>query len=307
MLLLPFQNIEPNLCPCAVDVCFNPHLPGLHRQYVEWIGVDGGWYALVRDDEDDFQINVRTTAPMPNDFPDRQFITGVAILSHGHSFVIEVKEPYNVKTPGCADDWNSPCLADGGILTSIDGQRVDFLNCPDKDLHLPGDIELSSTNLPRECSEFGGRNMWAHSQKNVLQGRQLISAETFEDWLLRLTHMAAPEYCAMFMKTSNIFRVQSEEAILRIVTPTAVVRVSAGINHRRADKTDSFVHDLSEFDFWEMGVGIEGLSLEDESLSGLIGGRAQVVEDAEGNKVLKTITDYRVSDAEGRDFSVFYS
>lgn len=305
--LLPCQNIEPKVCPCGVDVCFNPHLPGLHRQYVEWTGVDGGWYALVRDDEDYFQINVRTTAPMPNDFPDRQFITGVAILSQGHSFVIEVKEPYTVKTPGCSHDWNSPCLADGGILASIDGQLVDFLNCPGNNLHLPGDIELSSANLPLECREFEGRNVWAHSQKNVLQGRQLIAVETFEDWLLRLTHMGAPEYCAVFMENNNIFRVQSDQALLRIMTPTAVVRVSTGINHRSAGKTDRSVRDLPEFDFWEMGVGIEGLSLEDESLSGLIGGTAQVVEDAEGNKVMKTITDYRVSDAEGMDFSVLHS
>ena len=136
------------------------HLQGLRGQHIEWTGVDGGWYALVKDDKDDLQINVRTTAPLPTDFPDRQFITGVAVLSRGHSLVVEVKEPYTVDTQGCSNGV-SPCLADGGLSISVDGELVGFLSGPINDANLPGGIEVSSSNLPQECREFGGRKVWA--------------------------------------------------------------------------------------------------------------------------------------------------
>ncbi|CAN0416580.1 unnamed protein product, partial [Ascophyllum nodosum] len=120
----PDISIEENLvldivvtisvCACGVTVCFDPHLQGLRGQHIEWAGIDGGWYALVRDDEEDLQINVRTTSPLPHDFPERGFITGLAVLSEGHSLVIEVTDPYSASTPGCSSGV-SPCLADGGL------------------------------------------------------------------------------------------------------------------------------------------------------------------------------------------------
>ena len=308
------QDITPNVCPCGVSVCYDPHLQGLRGQHIEWTGVDGGWYALVKDDKDDLQINVRTTAPLPTDFPDRQFITGVAVLSRGHSFVVEVKEPYTVDTQGCSNGV-SPCLSDGGLSISVDGELVDFLSGPINDAHLPGGIEVSSSNLPQECREFGGRKVWARMQKDMLRGhRQLSAAKTFEDWMLSFTNMVAPEFCATFVNDGDLSNVQSDQALLRIVTPTAVVRLSAGINHRRAGKTDRFGRDLPELDFWQMGVGVEGLSLLHESLSGLLGETARVVVDAEGNDVMEgaealsgTIKDYRVSDAKGTDFAVLHN
>ena len=109
-------------------------------------------------------------------------------------------------------------------------------------------------------------------------------------------------------------KVQSDQALLRIVTPTAVVRISAGINHRRGGKTDRFGRDLPELDFWQMGVGVEGLSLQHESLSGLLGVTSRVVVDPEGNEVMEganalpgTISDYRVSDAEDTDFALLHT
>ena len=295
-------------------MCFDPHLQGLRGQHIEWTGLDGGWYALVKDDKDDLQINVRTTAPLPADFPDRQFITGVAVLSQGHSLIVEVKEPYTVDTQGCSNGV-SPCLADGGLSISVDGELVDFLNGPTNDVHLPGGIEVSSSNLPQECREFGGRKVWARMQKDMLRvRRQLSAAKTFEDWMLSFTNMVAPEFCVTFVNNGDLFNVQSDQALLRIVTPTAVVRLSAGINHRRAGKTDRFGRDLPELDFWQMGVGVEGLSLLHESLSGLLGETARVVVDAEGNDVMEgaealsgTIEDYRVSDAEGTDFALLHN
>ena len=158
------QDIEPNVCPCKVNVCFDPHLQGLRGQHIEWTGVDGSWYALVKDNEDDLQINVRTTAPSPIDFPDRQFITGVAILSQGHSLTVKVTNPYSVETSGCSSDV-SPCLTDGGLSVSVDGETMDHLTGPTDDVHLSGGIEVSSSNLPLECREFGGRKVWVRMQK----------------------------------------------------------------------------------------------------------------------------------------------
>lgn len=309
-------DIEPDVCPCGVKACSDPHLQGLRGQHIEWTGVDGGWYALVADKEDDLQINVRTTAPSPIDFPDRQFITGVAILSHGHSLIVEVEDPYTTETPGCSGDV-SPCLADGGLSVSVDGELVDYLNGPTNTAHLPGDIELSSSNLPLECREFGGRKVWARMQKNMLRGhRQLVvSSNTFKDWVLSfIQNMVAPEFCAAFVTNDDLFNVQSDQALLRIVTPTAVVRLSAGINTRHAGKKDSFGRDLPELDFWQMGVGVEGVSLHHESLSGLLGETSRVVVDTEGNEVMGgpealpgMIEDYRVSDAEGTDFALIHN
>ena len=309
------QNIESDVCPCGVKACFDPHLQGLRGQHIEWAGVDGGWYALVTDKGDDLQINVRITAPSPIDFPDRQFITGVAVLSHGHSLIVEVKDPHTAETPGCSGDV-SPCLADGGLSVSVDGELVDYLNGPTNDVHLPGGIELSSSNLPLECREFGGRKVWARMQRDMLRGRrQLVSSNTFEDWVLSFnTNMVAPEFCAAFVSNDDLFNVQSDQALLRVVTPTAVVRVSAGVNTRRAGKTDRFGRDLPELDFWQMGVGVEGLSLNHESLSGLLGETSRVVVDSEGNEVMGgsealpgMIEDYRVSDAEGTDFALIHN
>ena len=295
-------------------MCFDPHLQGLRGQHIEWTGVDGGWYALVRDDEDDLQINVRATAPLPNDFPDRQFITGMAVLSQGHSLVVEVKEPYSVDTPGCSKDV-FPCLADGGLSVSIDGELVEFLTGPANDVHLPGGIEVSSSNLPLECREFGGRKVWARMQKEMMRGRRQLSAtKTFEDWVMSFSHMVSPEFCAAFVTSGDLFKVQSDQALLRIVTPTAVVRLSVGTNNRRAGKKDRFGRDLPELDFWQMGVGVEGLTIEHKSLSGLLGETSRVVVDEDGNEVMGgvealpgIIEDYRVSDAEATDFALLHN
>ena len=153
-------------------------------------------------------------------------------------------------------------------------------------------------------------------QRDMLRGRrQLVSSNTFEDWVLSFnTNMVAPEFCATFVTNDDLFNVQSDQALLRIVTPTTVVRLSAGINTRRAGKTDRFGRDLPELDFWQMGVGVEGLSLNHESLSGLLGETSRVVVDAEGNEVMEgsealpgMIEDYRVSDAEGTDFALIHN
>ena len=95
-------------CPCGSNVCGDPHFQGLRGQHFDVSGAEGSWYCLVKDEEIDLHVNTRFTAPLPDDFPHRQLITGLAIVSNGHSLVIEVRNPYDVATDGCP---RGVCLA----------------------------------------------------------------------------------------------------------------------------------------------------------------------------------------------------
>ena len=75
-------------------MCDDPHMKGLRGQKIDWSGIDGEWYNMVKDDDAGFHVNVRVTAPLPEEFPDRQLSTGLSVLSEGHSLVVEVKNPY---------------------------------------------------------------------------------------------------------------------------------------------------------------------------------------------------------------------
>ena len=66
-------------------------MKGLSGQKIDWSGVNGGWYCLVKDDEADLHVNVRLTAPLPEEFPERQLVTGLSVISSGHSLVVEVR------------------------------------------------------------------------------------------------------------------------------------------------------------------------------------------------------------------------
>ena len=65
------------------DIVGDPHMQGLRGQRIDWSGVDGGWYSLVEDENADLHVNVRLTAPLPDEFPDRQLVTGLTIMSEG--------------------------------------------------------------------------------------------------------------------------------------------------------------------------------------------------------------------------------
>ena len=95
-------------------------MQGLGGQRIDWSGIDGGWYCLVKDEREDLHINVRVNAPLPIDFPHRQLVTAISVVSGGHSLGIEVKDPYSTVTGRCPSDI-SPCLADGGVSITVDG------------------------------------------------------------------------------------------------------------------------------------------------------------------------------------------
>lgn len=71
-------------------------------------------------------------------------------MSNGHSIGIEVNDPYNVVTHGCPGDM-SPCLADGGLTITLDGQERNDLLRPAIDTPLVEDLWPSALNLPVEC------------------------------------------------------------------------------------------------------------------------------------------------------------
>eukprot|EP00903_Cladosiphon_okamuranus_P010195 g9654.t1 len=264
----------------AVDpdvIAGDPDMKGLRGQMIDWSGVDGGWYSLIKDDDAEVYINVRLTAPLPHDFPDRQLITGLSVLSEGHSLVIEVEHPYTIDTDGCPEDV-SPCLANCGLRMVVDGQKADeLLRFSSKVPVADGAISVSASNLPVECRQFGGDKIWARQyEKMMLEGRrQLFDDESLEDWILKFDNtMAAPGWCAKYI---------------------------VGWNGRV----------LPDLEFWQMDVGLDGLDVEKPALSGILGETARPVYDGSGKEVMEgfeafrgTVEDYRVSGALGVRFAL---
>ena len=64
-------------------MCDDPHMKGLRGQKIDWSGIDGGWYNMVKDDTVNLHVNVRVTASLPEEFLDRQLITALSVLSEG--------------------------------------------------------------------------------------------------------------------------------------------------------------------------------------------------------------------------------
>ncbi|CAM9454811.1 unnamed protein product, partial [Ectocarpus sp. 8 AP-2014] len=55
---------EEPACGDGIDLCDDPHMKGLSGQKIDWSGVNGGWYCLVKDDDADLHVNVLLTAPL---------------------------------------------------------------------------------------------------------------------------------------------------------------------------------------------------------------------------------------------------
>ena len=285
-------------------------MQGLRGQRIDWSGVDGGWYSLIKDENADLHINVRLTAPLPDEFPDRQLMTSLSVMSEGHSLVIEVENPYTVDTHGCPGGV-SPCLANGGLRMVVDGQEADELRSFSRQVPVAeGTISVSASNLPVECRQFGGDRIWARLYQEMLEGRRRLSTgETLEDWILRFDHMAAPDWCAKYTAENDLADLQSNHAIFKIETPTVTVRLNAGVNFQGDGELDWDGRVLPDLEFWQMDVGFDGLDVENPTLSGLLGETARPVYDENGQKVMEgseafrgTVEDYRVSSALGTHF-----
>ncbi|CAM9432614.1 unnamed protein product [Hapterophycus canaliculatus] len=301
-----------SVCPAGDDACGEPHMQGLRGQRIDWSGVDGGWYSMIKDDNAGLHINVRLTAPLPDEFPDRQLMTGGSVMWEGHSLVIEVKEPYTIDTDGCPEDI-SPCLANGGLRMFVDGQEMDELLRFSRQVPVAGGaISVSASNLPVECRQFGGDRIWARIYEEMLQGkRQLADGESLEEWILRFDNMAAPGWCAKFIAENDLADLQSTHAIFKIESPAVTVRLNVGVNYQGDGELDWDGRALPDLEFWQMDVGMDGLDVENPRLSGLLGETARLVYDENGQKVVEgfeafrgTVEDYRVSGALGTNFAL---
>lgn len=291
-------------------MCEDPHVQGLLGQRIEWAGVSGAWYSFLKDVDAGLDVNVRVSAPLEEEFPDRQLVTGVSVMFQGHSLVVQVKDPSHTTTDGCADG-QSPCLADGGLELVVDGaERPDLLS-PSRGVYLPGDTVLSASNLPVECRQFGGDKKWAHMYEEMLQHqRTLLSAHNFEEWVLEHKDMAAHDWCTKFVAERGLSQVQSNHAVFKIETPYVTLRLNAGINSQSQGELDWDGRVLPELEFWQMDLGVQGLNREN-ILSGILGETARPVVDQYGEIVMEgpaairgTVADYRVAGALGTDFAL---
>lgn len=176
-----------------------------------------------------------------------------------------------------------------------------------------GGLELSASNLPIECRQFGGDKIWAKMYEEMLQGRRVLPEANFEDWVMSFDYsMAAPDWCVKYIMEKGLNHVQSDHAVFRIDTPAVGVRLNVGINHQYEGEYNWDGRVLPDLDFWQMDVGLEGLVLED-TLSGILGETVRPVVDAEGREVMDglgairgTVEDYTVSDALGIDFALLH-
>ncbi|CAN0093186.1 unnamed protein product [Ectocarpus fasciculatus] len=292
------------------SVCGDPHMVGLLGQKIAWYGEDNGWYCLL--DDSAFQINARVTAPLPEEFPNRQLLSGVSLLTaDGHSLVIEVKNPYSIATKGCP---SHACLADGSLRILVDGHESESLQTPGEDIVLPGDVVVSSANLPVECRPFGGDRIWAAQRAamdTAIDHRSLRGHTPFVDWLLASETMVSPAWCAKFVRgngPAGMSEVQSNHAIFRIETPTVTIRVNIGINYQDS-KTDGDGSVLiPELEFWQTDLAFEGLQTHGEA-GGMLGDTSNFVYDNDGVPITRgmgalhaPVKNYRVSGPLGIDF-----
>ena len=287
-------------------------MQGLRGQRINWSGVDGGWYCLVKDQDADFQVNVRLTAPQPEDFPDRQLVTGLSVISDENSLVVEVKDPYTTVTGGCSGE-QPVCLANGGLSVSVNGQEAGQLLLPTRDAYVADGIHMSASNLPVECRQFGGDKLWALMYAKMLQDERELQADTFEDWVLSVDQMAAPEWCAKYIAEHGLSKVQSIHAIFKIMTPTVDLRLNAGFGYQVGGEINWDGRVLTDLEFWQMDVGLDGLAIDNEHLSGILGETARAVVDENGAEVMEgydafrgSVEDYRVFDALGTNFALLH-
>ena len=291
---------------------------GMLGQKFDWSGQDKGWYSLVSDGQD-FQLNVRVAAPMPEEFPDRQLVSAISILSPGgRSFVIEVKNPYTIDTVGCGSEADSPlpCLANGALRFVVDGVEHGGLQLPGQAVELPGDRFVSSANLPAECRRFGGDRIWAAQYVDMIGTQRSLRGyeEKFDEWILQEENMAAPTWCAKFLQEDGLpglLAVQSNHAIFHVVTPTASLRINIGVNHQdRVTSEDGANVLVPQLDFWQADVGVERSSFSN-TVSGMLGETSRPVFNENGLPILEGIgairgtpEDYRVDGPLGVEFEL---
>ena len=298
------------------QVVGDPHMIGLLGQKIDWVGEDGAWYCLISNGPD-FHVNVRLSAPMPVEYPTRQLVSAVNIITDDglHSLLVEVKDPYTTVTEGCPA-LASPCLADGGLRIMVDGKDSATLQSPTENVLLSeggagsSNVVVSTANLPAECRPFGGDRIWAAQFAEISRNLR-IGDVSFADWLLQPKTLAAPTWCALYLQeggTAGLLATRSEHATFRVETPVAVVRVNVGVNYQDLETALDGTTVLPRLEFWQMDLGFDELQLSDD-VTGLLGDTSKFVLDDEGVPVTSglgaphaPVESYPVADAYARDF-----
>lgn len=289
---------------------------GLLGQKIDWVGEDNGWYCLLSDGPD-FHVNIRLSAPMPKEFPDRQLISAVSILTDDgrHSLVVEVMDPYTTTTNGCPKDASVPCLADGGLRIRVDGQGSLAMQAPVENVRLPGNspVVVSTANLPAECRPFGGDRIWATKFADMMANQRSLRLDSvsFTEWILQPVLLAAPTWCAKFLEeagATGILSTRAEHATLRVETPAADIRINVGVNYQDLETGPDGTVLVPELEFWQTDLGFDGLRLSG-SVAGLMGDTSRFVIDNEGEPVMSglgalhgPVESYRVDGPFSRDF-----
>lgn len=313
----PEFSPAPTPFPATRQIAGDPHMVGLLGQKIDWAGVDNGWYCLLSDGPD-LHVNVRLSAPMPEEFPDRQLISAVSVLTDNglNSLVVEVKNPYTTTTNGCPKDSSVPCLADGGLRILVDGEESAAMQAPATSVHLPGGspVVVSAANLPAECRIFGGDRIWATKfAEMMVNHRRLrsLGSVSFADWILQPDTLAAPTWCAKFLEEggdSGILSTRGEHATLRVDTLAATVRINVGVNYQDLETAPDGTVLVPELEFWQTDLGFDDLMLSGD-VAGLMGDTSRFVLDDNGVPVTSGIgalhapvESYRVAGPFARDF-----
>ena len=293
---------------------------GLLGQKIDWAGVDNAWYCLLSDGSN-FHVNVRLSAPMPEEFPYRQLISAVSIVADDglHSLVVEVKDPYSTNTDGCPKASPVPCLADGGIRILVDGEEPAALQAPFENVRLPGSypVLFSAANLPAECRPFGGDRIWAAQFAEITTDHRSLRLEAvaFDQWILQPDTLAAPTWCSKFLEeggSARLLSTRSEHATLHVETPVSSIRINVGVNYQDLETAADGTMLVPELEFWQTNLAFDGLLLSD-NVTGLMGDTSRFVLDDEGLPVTSglgalhgPVESYRVAGPLARDFETLH-
>ncbi|CAN0252997.1 unnamed protein product [Scytosiphon promiscuus] len=292
-------------------------MTGLLGQKIDWIGEDGAWYNLVMDPA--FTMNARVTAPMSAEFPDRQLITGLALIFTNEdggteqSVVFEIVDPYSTAAAG-----SSQGLLGGAMRVLVDGIDSSSLISPNEGTHLPGQVFVATANLPAACQPFGGDIIWAQQFADITARRRLRSESrmSFLDWVKSWSETtAAPLWCNKFIDEEGFSLFQQDpphdhgnHVVFRIETPSFAARLHVGTNHQGGEVIPDG-RTLPELEFWQMDLHLEWAAVDHAKVEGILGGTVRPVVDADGKLVMRgldairgNIEDYRVSSPTGLDF-----
>ena len=322
----PVQNTFNNGF-CNPSIFDDPHVNGLRGQRYDWCGEDGGWYAFLAT-QAQLQMNLRVTSHLPTTFPERQLVTGVAVVTEGgHTITVDIVDPLDL-APTCrgtadaarSESTSAPCLVNGGMRVTVNGRE----EMPGAgEYHFDGGIHITAVNLPLECQRFGDYLMWGNlgeEERLMHAGRSLRSAGSVTsvfEWLLADSVMIAPPWCVKYLEELNgdvtaLARVESTHAVLRIESPNLSLRVNVGINSEE-EQTLQDGRVVPAATFWQMDVRVEdaeGIA----TAKGMLGETARPVHDKQTGKAVMSglgvlrgdVEDYRVMHPLGTEFKQLF-